>query len=587
MMTCPRSATTRPLRALVYEDQSRRGPDHSGNWLRLTCRALADVGCRVTALLDVPGARWSDLDIGDPAGVRVVRPHDVNGLAAVPIEDPGPVPVPATQLLLRLDQQDPFDLVLVSGLDVARQVVREGDLGERLWLYLSAEWAPAGSLSSKVKEDVSALAQQLGSIICESEDLRSLLDGLVPGCAGKTFVAPDATRVDHSAEVSARPALGSWHDRLTGAFPREPALERRTRPLRVAVAGHDFKFATGLLRYFRSLPGVDLRVDHWATRIKHDSSVSEQIAAWADVVVCEWCGPNAVWYSQHKRSDQRLLVRFHRAEIEGQWLEDIRIDAIDRIACVSAHFAREVAERTGWPGESLSVIPNALDVQQFDRPKLSGAAFHLGMIGMAPSLKRFDLALDVLEALRQTDDRFMLHVKGQMPWDYGWVWRRDHERRYFSQVFKRLQSSPWLSDAVVFDGFGPDVGAYLRRIGFVLSTSDLESFHLGVAEGMASRAVPVFLPRAGVTDIYSQRWTYPDPAAAAHAILQTVTSGSWANEGDQAHHYVGQRFDIPQVAAAWLRLLLGENGIERENGRSEQSEQTVQAIDLRCMDRTR
>ena len=55
----------------------------------------------------------------------------------------------------------------------------------------------------------------------------------------------------------------------------------------------------------------------WEALSVHDVSTSESMAAWADVVICEWAGPNAVWYSRNKRPGQRLIVRLHRFELDG------------------------------------------------------------------------------------------------------------------------------------------------------------------------------------------------------------------------------------------------------------------------------
>ena len=48
---------------------------------------------------------------------------------------------------------------------------------------------------------------------------------------------------------------------------------------------------------------------------RHDPIRSEALLEWADLIVCEWFGQNAVWYSRHKRPDQRLVVRLHRFEL--------------------------------------------------------------------------------------------------------------------------------------------------------------------------------------------------------------------------------------------------------------------------------
>src|SRR3569833_680260 len=115
-------------------------------------------------------------------------------------------------------------------------------------------------------------------------------------------------------------AAGRFCGYLRQAFP--PAPEGAGRP-RVVVAGPGLKFFTRLLDHLRSLPNVEVRVDRWPALGKHDPEVSRELAAWADVVICEWCGPNAVWYSEwlkkHGRPEQRLVVRLHRIELYGAW----------------------------------------------------------------------------------------------------------------------------------------------------------------------------------------------------------------------------------------------------------------------------
>ena len=133
----------------------------------------------------------------------------------------------------------------------------------------------------------------------------------------------------------------------------------------------------------------------------------------------------------------------------------MKIGNVDAVICVSDYYARLTREKTGWPAAKIVTVPNALDVLQFDRPKLDGARFHLGMTSMVPMRKRLDLALDVLEELRRDDDRYQLFVKSGMPWELWWVWQHQEERVHYFDAFRRVQRSPLLRDAVVFDDGGP------------------------------------------------------------------------------------------------------------------------------------
>jgi glycosyltransferase involved in cell wall biosynthesis len=389
----------------------------------------------------------------------------------------------------------------------------------------------------------------------------SLDDVADAAAAGATDPAVFALAAARTSAAAREFSLDAAADRLRRYLARAvgpgPGEASAAPPLRVVIAGHDLKFFTPIIEYFRLQPGLEVRMDQWAGLGEHDEAVSKELAEWADVVICEWCGPNAIWYSRHKRRDARLLVHLHRFELYSHYPGQVRIGNVDQVICVSEHYARLTREHTGWPAAKVTSVPNPLDVSQLDRPKLDGAAFHLGMIVIVPSRKRLDLALDVLEELRRDDDRYLLYVKSKMPWEYWWVWQLPAEREHYAGVLRRVQRSPLLRDAVVFDDAGPDVAAWLRRVGFVLSTSDDESFHVAPAEGMASRAVPVIRHWPGAETIYDQRWIHETPADMAAFIASLASPDDWRAAGQAAHEQT-RAFDLGTVCRSWHRLLTAD-----------------------------
>jgi glycosyltransferase involved in cell wall biosynthesis len=351
------------------------------------------------------------------------------------------------------------------------------------------------------------------------------------------------------APTGDRPAGGS-----EGTVHRDAGRFTPASPLRVVVAGHNLRFFTLLREHLEYTPGIEIRVDEWPELSKHDPLISKSAADWADVVICEWCGPNAVWYSRNKRRGSRLLVRLHRFEAARPFPRQVRISAVDQVICVSGHYARTCQERFGWPAGKITVVPNAIDTAQFDRPKLDGAEHHLGMIGMAPSRKRPDLALDLLEELRRDDDSYLLFIKSWLPWNHDWwVWKHASERDYYTALLRRIQRSPLLREAVVFDEAGPDVAAWLRRVGFILSTSDDEGSHVAVSEGMASGAVPVLRHWHGAENVYDDRWIHDDPERMA-ASVAALRGRAWQRAGAAAQ-LAAQPFSRQAVQAAWRTLL--------------------------------
>jgi glycosyltransferase involved in cell wall biosynthesis len=344
---------------------------------------------------------------------------------------------------------------------------------------------------------------------------------------------------------------------LTSAFPVVPELAARPKPLRVLVASHDLKFFGRIKDFLSALPGVELRLDLWPTMTTHDERTSRALNRWADVVICEWCGPNAIWYSQHKRPGQRLIVRLHRTELYNTYPSKVAIEAVDRVVCVSSLYATLTAELAGWPRDKIVVIPNSVDVGQLDRPKLADAQWSVGFIGLAPiERKRFDRALEILSMLRQRDPRFRLVVKTKMPWEYPWIWAEPVERELTSRALYRLRHDPTIRDAVSFDGFGADVGSWLRGVGFLVSSSEDESFHLAPAEGMASGAVPVIINWPGADAIYSPQWIHSSTEEMAEFIDSAVSSGQWGELGRQAKAEVEAAFRVEKVCHEWARLLI-------------------------------
>ncbi|MEV6996524.1 glycosyltransferase [Streptomyces sp. NPDC093982] len=725
---------TRTLRALVYGDVDLNLIDGSAVWAQSTVQALSRAGCDTRLLLKSPirTPRLTD-PLAELPRVTLVRPHEERLL-------PGPAdrpmsPVQASQVLTRLDEEAPCDLLVLRGRRLVARVVADGMFDGRIWAYLTDIPQSAAEMTEAARTELGRIAEASQRLLCQTEELRCFLETWVPEAYGKCVLSPPAvpepgfpmpegdaaphdplrlvytgkfaprwntlpmtrlpellarrgvpaelhtvgdkihddpghpdfqaemaralagtpgvlhhggqpreeamriaagcdvglgwrdpvldsslelsTKVlefgalglpvvlnrtpaheallgtdyplfvpgraglDDAAEAVARVArepearrlaadrcreaarhhtldgaADRWRAHLDRAFPAPPtAVTARQRPLRVGVAGHDLKFLTRLLDHFRSLPGLEVRVDAWPALSRHDPDASRELADWADVVIVEWCGPAAVWYSRHKRRGSRLVVRLHRFELDAGWPRQVDIDAVDRVVCVSPYYARRTREHTGWPASKVVVVPNWVDTDQLDRPKAPGAHHRLGMIGIAPSRKRLDLGLDVLEALRARDRRWHLSVKSKPPWEYWWIWNKPEEREHYDAVLRRMQTSPLLEGAVVFDAFGPDVAGWLRRVGHVLSTSDDESFHLAPAEGMASGAVPSLLPWPGADEIYDRRWIHDNPEAMAEAIAALGEEG-WRSAGELARTQVREGFSLERVAESWTDLLV-------------------------------
>ncbi|MGO1406985.1 MAG: glycosyltransferase family protein [Brachybacterium sp.] len=352
--------------------------------------------------------------------------------------------------------------------------------------------------------------------------------------------------------------LSTYFASLEADLEQVPALPagRDGGKLRVLFSSHDFKFSGELIDVLQQRPDIELRIDRWPRLAHHDPERSGNDSDWADVIICEWAGHNAVFHSRRKRPDQRLIVRFHGFEVRGAWLKDIDIDVVDAVVFVSDFYRREILEKTGWPESKTTVIPNVVDVIDLRREKLDDARFHLGLAGYVPILKRPDRAVELLETLIAEDDRFVLHLRGRAPWSYPWEWVKPAQRDAYVGLLDRVRQDPLLRSRILFEEFGPDMGSWFRGIGWVLSTSTKETFHLAPVEGMASGALPLVWERPGAAEIFGEQ-LFDDISDVASFVLATVREpGAFEKLSAQAIERA-RLFDMTGHRGAWLDLLDG------------------------------
>ncbi|ADU47661.1 glycosyl transferase group 1 [Intrasporangium calvum DSM 43043] len=335
----------------------------------------------------------------------------------------------------------------------------------------------------------------------------------------------------------------------------EAAKHRSLSERRVVVAGHDLKFATGLIDALES-GGARVEKDQWHSHVKHDEQRSSELLEWADIVVCEWGLGNAVWYSRNLMPHQRLVVRVHSQELRRPYLASIDHDRVDAYVFVG-DLIRDAAIRShGLPREKCHVVPNAVDTAALALPKTAEASRVIGLVGIVPQSKRLDLALDVLDGLHALGLDYVLRIKGKLPEDFPWMAQRPDELDWYKRQFDRIgeiQQRRW--GGVLLDGHGDDMLHWYQKIGVALSVSDFESFHLTIADGAASGAMPAVLAWPGADLIYPREWLSPTVAALVKRIAQAERDPhAW-------REVVTARFGADQVLDRLAALIAGGGGL--------------------------
>lgn len=364
---------------------------------------------------------------------------------------------------------------------------------------------------------------------------------------------------DDAANLPGRPVNNrgecSGLSQLLGAvLPDYERTARSDDPVRLLLVGADFKFAGDLVEAFAQRDDIDFRVDLWKANAKPQPQESRPLLEWAEVIVTEFASYNAIWYSKHVKPGQRLIVHLHGYELISEWIDELRIESVDRIVVASEFYRQRALELKGWPPEKVIAIPNSVNPLDLARPKLQGAQFHLGLVGMVPILKRPDRALDLLELLLEHDDRFVLHIRGHAPWNYNWEWKKAAHQDAYLAFYTRLRQNPKLRAAVSFEPFGADMGNWLRKIGWLLSPSTRETFHMAAIEGACSGAVPIAWRRAGSEEIIGTDFNVDSTEAAAERILAAVASEQFEREAAKAKAW-SEKYSTEVVQAQWIDLV--------------------------------
>lgn len=331
---------------------------------------------------------------------------------------------------------------------------------------------------------------------------------------------------------------------------------------KVLIASHDNKFFTKVISNLINDNNLEVKFDNWSTTLKHDLKKSQELLNWADIILCEWAVGAAVFYSQNKLPHQAVLVRLHRFEITTPQPNLIKFDNIKKVIVISDYIKDHCMKNYGWTSDKIEVIPQYADIQLFDRPKIEKSEYSLGLLGSVPSLKRLDRALDIIEQLRKLDDRYVLYIKSKHPWDIPFVWNKEEERIYFTEQYQRIEENPILRDGVVFDEYGADVAAWFRKIGWMLSTSEIEGCHTAVAEGMASGAKPVIFNWPGAEGVYNICPIFENVPEAVNYILN---NGNFKEcEVEQIKEYAKEKFDLSLTIQAYQNFIYEDYALEIE-----------------------
>lgn len=309
----------------------------------------------------------------------------------------------------------------------------------------------------------------------------------------------------------------------------------------ILFSGHDFRFIRPFIKYCQTNSTYQVLIEEHKGHVPKDTDICEQMLPKADIIFCEWCLGNAVWYSQHKLPHQKIVVRLHLQELRLPYIEQVYWDNVSKLILICPLNFNLINEKYPFLREKTVLIYNPIDCNELDKPKLPGAEFNLGLMGISPMRKAPHIAIEIFKRMREIDKRYNLFIKGKPPWEYDWLWRQSTERAYYEKFYEDIKSSPY-KNSIIFEMYGDDVPLWFTKIGFILSTSDFEGSHQSVAEGMASGAIPIIRNWDGADLLYPQRFIFSTMDEAIDLIIKLHEVEYYQKEIDYVKNYAYSNF---------------------------------------------
>lgn len=391
---------------------------------------------------------------------------------------------------------------------------------------------------------------------------KPLLSPLFESAAWRALTAPIERPVSQPSNAANPAKRNPSVLVLPGAYPKF------STPVQAALEGYAdtevLRLADFAPHYGSTGPSLSLLALRHAAAQGEQLEISGDIVeafAGRDIVFADWADKGAMLASLFTPQDARLIIRFHGVDSLSVWQFLIDWSRVTDVVFVSEHLRRTVLEHLGdhLAGLRQHVMGNAVDIARFHGAPSASAHRTLGLVGWGQRVKDPLWALDVLAELRADDPSWRLKLIGA---DFPSRPTRMSERAYAAE-FRERALQPDVRSAITYVGYTRQMPSHLDDVGFALSTSLRESWHIGVAEMVASGAVPVirdwpvYRDHGGAGSLFPEDWVVQTPEEAAARIRGHADRDIWQVAVDKAREHVLKNFGSGSAAAEYRRIILG------------------------------
>jgi len=328
---------------------------------------------------------------------------------------------------------------------------------------------------------------------------------------------------------------------------------KHARP-KLLIAGYDLKFILPLVPFLEERYIV--KIDEWKGHNTHNEKASLEFLNWADIVFCEWALGNAVWYSSHIMTHQKLIVRAHKFEMFLDFGRQIDFKKVDAFIAISVYCYEKFIELFHLPRHKAVLLPNFIINDHYSKSKTFGHQYNIALVGSIPKMKGYRRALELLNSLVKEDANFRLHIFGAGPTTTKWIWENPEEREYYLSCDKYIEDNG-LRDSIVSYGW-VNVPEALKNIGCVLSLSDNvkpEGSHQAIADGLFSGANAYILRWSGCEYIYHESIIYESMQDIKSAIIESMKNGGGVFPSASAAKKAEEMYGVRTVLGELFDLL--------------------------------
>jgi len=242
----------------------------------------------------------------------------------------------------------------------------------------------------------------------------------------------------------------------------------------------------------------------------------------------------------------RLIQSIQTTQPNPRWhwlAQTMAAHGAARIVVPSPSVAEVARERCDIPGEKITVIPNAVDVDAYAGVASPFAGTRIGFLGRLDPIKRI---VDLIDAMTFLDDCYTLHIFGE-----------GSEHAVLVEQITRLG----LSARVTLHGQVSSPQDALGKMDILVLPSDAEGFGLVLIEAMAAGIPVVAADAPGIRDVVQPNQTgllvpCRAPAALAKAIDTVATNVAMRRRlVESARQDVETRFTWEPVLRQYRQLL--------------------------------